>query len=930
MQKIDLSGGTGGTSGQTTYTAPNGVIVTSSAPVYNNSNYYYMGYLFNNTITQNNSQPTTYWLTSSSGNQTLTFDFQKLLPLNISQINVYPRARDDASSNYRILVSDDGTNWTEVVSWVTTSTSTPYGTKFTHNVDITQRYVRFELTQNGSWGVCLSEIEFYRSGVNFNSPNKILIDSNSIVKINFKKDNIIIGSIDNLILNQEYNILDYVSGLNYKDKLVVEGLDLNNNIIETLKLNVQEDVTGKQGILETKYSIDTKDWDSVDSIQVEIEGCALKNIAPLTFGGTITASSSYSSNIPQNAVDLNIASGWQAPSLSGYIIRSFYTPVYIVKTSFLTGAGYASETVTYNIYISTDDVNFIKVYSGSAPRQTWVKDIPINRYVKSVKLEVSFSANWAVISEWELYSVYLAGLLLSNDNKQTWYTYQNNQFIPLSNPTTDIFTQGITDLFALPPLTKQNFLTDKLDIMVGLKSNSVDENPVFKGININYKINDYIINNYIVQDIFDTNLVPALTSNTSASPIVVSASSIYSSTYDAWKAFNNTLIDATDCWATASGTTVGWLKVDFGTPKIVNKYIITARNNSTASTESPKAWAFEGSNDNTNWVILDTRTNEINWSQAQQREYTFTNTTAYRYYRIYITANNGNTGTTTIGEIKLINVFTGEYIYQSNITDNIYKFNFNINGDNYKVFLSKDGGTTWLTYNGTDFIEGGDGNYIWEINNLSQELLMQFLPISNFRLKFEPIDDRAVLNSVTINYSVKTNSVLPLNAKEALLPIPPQYFRNVLQEDGTYTLKLEEGLSFDDVNEDYDFYSTPTKIKLRPLDLGTVIGNKWSGIYAFEVINSYDNQDYNITLRIMYNGEYAIEYNNSALLKDAELDNEKTIVEMSLTQEPFAKVYPLSFRLNRNSKQVVYIRIKPTITTQGTKMFQIRLTATPV
>lgn len=164
--KIDLSGGAGGGAGSTVYTAPNGVIVTSSAPVYPSTPYYYMSYLFNNSITMGGSQASTYWLTSSSGNQTLTFDFGALGSPAISTIVVYPRTRDDASSNYRILVSDDNVTYTEVVPWVvnTYDETTPYGIRRTHVVNIQKRYVRFELTQNGSWGVTLSEIEFYTDG----------------------------------------------------------------------------------------------------------------------------------------------------------------------------------------------------------------------------------------------------------------------------------------------------------------------------------------------------------------------------------------------------------------------------------------------------------------------------------------------------------------------------------------------------------------------------------------------------------------------------------------------------------------------------------------------------------------------------------------------------------------------------------------------
>jgi len=162
LKKLDLSGGTGGKGGQKVYTAPNGVVVTSSAPVYDNSNYYYMEYLFNSSIATAH-QPTKYWLTNSSGNQTLIFDFSslKLSERLIRRIDVYPKIRTDASSNYRIFISDDGENWEEVVPWVENSTSLAWGTVKSHEVNINTPFIKFELTRNGSWGVGLDEIEFY-------------------------------------------------------------------------------------------------------------------------------------------------------------------------------------------------------------------------------------------------------------------------------------------------------------------------------------------------------------------------------------------------------------------------------------------------------------------------------------------------------------------------------------------------------------------------------------------------------------------------------------------------------------------------------------------------------------------------------------------------------------------------------------------------
>ena len=63
-----------------------------------------------------------------------------------------------------------------------------------------------------------------------------------------------------------------------------------------------------------------------------------------------------------------------------------------------------------------------------------------------------------------------------------------------------------------------------------------------------------------------------------------------------------------------------------------------------SAARSPKAWTFEASNDGENWVTLDTQTNETDWSATgESRDYSFTNDTAYTYYKFDCTELNGAT-----------------------------------------------------------------------------------------------------------------------------------------------------------------------------------------------------------------------------------------------------------------------------------------------
>lgn len=110
-----------------------------------------------------------------------------------------------------------------------------------------------------------------------------------------------------------------------------------------------------------------------------------------------------------------------------------------------------------------------------------------------------------------------------------------------------------------------------------------------------------------------------------------------------------------ETWSDAAGTALpNWWKYDFGAgvQKTITRYAITVDN----LAYSPYSWQFQGSNDDTNWTDLDVRATTTmtitvpNWYTCN------TATGAYRYYRVYITDNQG-TGTTV--QIKKIVYYDG-------------------------------------------------------------------------------------------------------------------------------------------------------------------------------------------------------------------------------------------------------------------------------
>jgi hypothetical protein len=106
-----------------------------------------------------------------------------------------------------------------------------------------------------------------------------------------------------------------------------------------------------------------------------------------------------------------------------------------------------------------------------------------------------------------------------------------------------------------------------------------------------------------------------------------------SETYAPWKAFNFSSV-TTDAWIHTNGVPAGWLAYEFKNPKVINQYnIIGPYANSLSN--MPRNWTFEGW-DGTNWIVLHTVTANTALSYIG----TFTNTVAYKKYRINITANN--------------------------------------------------------------------------------------------------------------------------------------------------------------------------------------------------------------------------------------------------------------------------------------------------
>jgi hypothetical protein len=106
-------------------------------------------------------------------------------------------------------------------------------------------------------------------------------------------------------------------------------------------------------------------------------------------------------------------------------------------------------------------------------------------------------------------------------------------------------------------------------------------------------------------------------------------------------------------WFNGAGST-GWLQYDFGSgnPQTIKRYTIACAND--LPNRDPKDWQFQGSNDGSAWTTLDTQSNQVFTYRFHSNTYPIASPASYCYYRLNITANNGNTTSLQLSELALL------------------------------------------------------------------------------------------------------------------------------------------------------------------------------------------------------------------------------------------------------------------------------------
>jgi hypothetical protein len=317
------------------------------------------------------------------------------------------------------------------------------------------------------------------------------------------------------------------------------------------------------------------------------------------------------------------------------------------------------------------------------------QEVGTNLVVQDTWQEWTFDINWSS----KTVNVYLNKVLIASDVgcdlaetstngiiRLQQYGYNSaNRLSYVDWIKTGSATNGGLDVFSEDTIKEQGSYSLK---GIGVITDSLNKTLTKSGLSIDLTDIDTLVFDIrsnrtgsnlklgIVNNTYNTDSIPTMTSNSAPSG-VASANSELGASYYAYKAMSDSTASGDTAWVT-SGVSTGWIKYDFTTTKIITKYTM-ARGNSTSlgaigdASRMPKDWTFQGSNNDSDWTTLDTVTSETNWTDPDLvHNFTFSNSTSYRYYQIVISANNGD-AYLGIGELEMMESVVTEIT--PNITD---------------------------------------------------------------------------------------------------------------------------------------------------------------------------------------------------------------------------------------------------------------------
>jgi hypothetical protein len=143
------------------------------------------------------------------------------------------------------------------------------------------------------------------------------------------------------------------------------------------------------------------------------------------------------------------------------------------------------------------------------------------------------------------------------------------------------------------------------------------------------------------------------------------SSSQYDGTTPPSEAFNG-VVSGDDGWRTFSGLHVpSWIRVQFDDKTEVVE--IKVRSWATNPTRAPMDFALQYSDDDTAWTTHASYTGQTAWGANEVRTFTAPGGQSHAYWRLYITANNGDANYTEINEIEMRDTVGGTNLALSSL-----------------------------------------------------------------------------------------------------------------------------------------------------------------------------------------------------------------------------------------------------------------------
>ncbi len=206
---------------------------------------------------------------------------------------------------------------------------------------------------------------------------------------------------------------------------------------------------------------------------------------------------------------------------------------------------------------------------------------------------------------------------------------------------------------------------------------------------------------------------------------------------------------STTTWIDASPST--WLSYAYVTSSKFNTYTLTT---GTDTTKDPNTWTIQASTDGINWVMLDTQTNQSFAARSTAYKYSFVNETGYKYYKIDITANNGN-ASTEIAELSYSYVDAISPTTPTNVifSNSTYTLTWTASTDNVAV-------TSYEIFN---------NGVLLGTSNTNSYVLLGVTPNTTYNLTVKALDASANDSSASIPVQSTTGTFTLYEAENATI-----------------------------------------------------------------------------------------------------------------------------------------------------------------